>query len=363
VVGAATGINAPAARMRYNRLKKNIESKLGENSKKAPVASIKALAVSTSTQVNKNAKPGLGPGRKRKVLHESEKEEPDTPTLDEKIGNDTIEAQDFKEWTAGRRTRGKKINLKDAFDSDSSSGPKLRNEDHDSSDDYEIDEVSEDEEEYHAEEAKDESDELASTRRKSVSQPASRKMSTNKSAIKVSKNSRKAILRIESDKNTGETLPRPGSPVTPESGLSGRSETKGESVTLPPTPKSMRTGALKQESADWASAAPNARPGAPQLSPAAKPKKIRPASQEPSLFDRIENARIQADHNPAFLSYQPNKSSQSYSNQPKTTTETVLPSIEVDDDDQDSAILDVSSRASGMITLPSSSFGRFDCKC
>jgi hypothetical protein len=338
--------------MRYSRLKKSIEMKLGENSKKGPVASIKALAVSTSTQITKKAKPGPGSSRKRKALHESEEGEPHTPFLDEKIDNGTIGDEDFEEWTAGRRTRGKKINLKDAFDSDSSSGPKLRNEDHGSSDDYDAEEVSEDEEEYHADEAEDEDDQPVSRRRKSNSQPASRKMSTTKSAIKVFKNSSKEIPRLVPDQYANETASKPGSPVTPESGLSGRSETEGKSVTLPPTPKSMRTGAVKQESSDWASTAPNARPDAPQLSLAAKLKKIRPASLELSLFDRVENARIRADHNLAFLSYQPNKSSRSYSNNPKTTTETVLPSIEHDDDDEDTPILHVSSRASGMITTP-----------
>jgi hypothetical protein len=38
-VGLATNLNAPAARMRYCRLKKNIEDKLSEGSNKAPVFS------------------------------------------------------------------------------------------------------------------------------------------------------------------------------------------------------------------------------------------------------------------------------------------------------------------------------------
>jgi hypothetical protein len=325
--------------MRYSRLKKNIEIKLGKSRKKGPAASTKAPTVSTPTPAAKKIKPSHGPSKKRKASYETEEEEPNTPTLHETIGSVTIKDEELQEWTVGPRTRGKKIDLKDAFESDSSSGRGLRNQDDGSSDDYEMEDVSDDEEEFDADEAgEDEDDQPVSGRRKGSSQSVNRKMSIAESMTPAFKKSSKAIPRSVPDEYINETISKPERPITPELGFSNRNEITGKGSTLPPTPQSMTV--TKQEPADSTSTAPNARRDAAQLSPAARLKKIRHDSPPPSLFDHIENARIQADHNLASLSYQANKNSRSLSDSPKTNGETILPSIEHDDvrEDEDANV-------------------------
>src|ERR1700757_4285558 len=127
--------------MRYSRLKKSIESMLGESSRKAPVGSTKTPAI-------KKIKTSTTVAKKRK-LYDSEDDEYDLTTLDEDIDSVTINDEELQQWTARPRTRGKKIDLKEAFDSDSSTGPGLRNQGDGSSDDYKMEDVSEDEDELH----------------------------------------------------------------------------------------------------------------------------------------------------------------------------------------------------------------------
>jgi hypothetical protein len=143
-------------------------------------------------------------------------------------------------------------------------------------------------------------------------------------------------------------------PKTPEPAVSSRNETKGKSLTLPPTPNSMPAGGIKQEPADSTPTIPEAYPDATQLSPALRRKRTGHDSTELSLFDRIENARIQADHNLASLSYEANKSSRSPGPSLRITSETILPSIEHDAEEGhvDAAMVDTSSRGTSETTNP-----------
>ena len=94
-VGAATNLKASAARMRYSRLRKNIETTLGESSRKALGGSTKAPAV-------KKVKTSTTVAKKRKISYDSEDDEHDLATLDEDIGNAVIKNEELQQWTAGR---------------------------------------------------------------------------------------------------------------------------------------------------------------------------------------------------------------------------------------------------------------------
>jgi hypothetical protein len=345
-VGAAMNLKAPAARLRYSRLKKSIETMLGESSRKAPVGSTKTPAI-------KKIKTSPTVAKKRKVSYDSEDDEYDLVTLDEDIGSVTIKDEELQQWTAGPRTRGKKIDLKDAFDSDSSTGPGLRKESDGSSDDYKIEDVSEDEDELYTNEAyKDEDGQLVSRRRKSGSQSTNRKADTTNSAITASKSLNRPFPRSVPDKSVNETLAKPEVSLMPEPGIYSPSETKAKNVTLPSTPQYMAIGVMKQEPTDLTSTVPKIRPAPPQRSTATRTNKITRAAPQPSLFDRIESARIQADYKLASLSHQANKNSRYQGDNLHTDNEIILPSIEYDEEDDNSAMWNASRNTSSMATTP-----------
>lgn len=332
--------------MRYSRLKKSIETTLGESSRKAPVGSTKTRAIKkiqTSTTVAK----------KRKLSYDSEDDEYDLATLDEDIGSVTIKDEELQQWTAGPRTRGKKIDLKEAFDSDSSTGPGLRKRGDGSSDDYKMEDVSEDEDELHTDEAyKDEDSQPVSRRRKSGSKSTNRKTDTTNSAITAFKRLNRPFPRSVPDKSAKETLAKPEVPLMPEPGTYSPSETKAKNVTLPQTPRSMAIGAMKQEPADLTLTVLKIRPAPPQRSTATRTSKVTRAAPQPSLFDRIESARIQADYKLASLSHQANKNSRYPGDNSHPDNETILPSIERDDEHIDGDMLNASRNTSSMATTP-----------
>lgn len=341
-VGAATNLKASAARMRYSRLRKNIETTLGESSRKAPVGSTETSAIK---KVKTSAK-------KRKISYDSEDDEHDLATLDEDIGSVVIKNEELQQWTVGPRTRGKKIDLKQAFDSDSSSGPGLHKQDDGSSDEYKMEDVSEDEDELHTDEAhEDEAGQPVSRRRKSGSQSTNRNVDTARSVITAFERLSRPLLRSVPDEGAKETLAKSEVRLTPERGTSGPSEIKAKDVTLPPTLRSTPISVMKQEPADLISTVPKIRP-APQRSTATRTSKITHATPQPSLFDRIESARIQADYKLASLSHQANKNSRYLGDNSHPDNEVILPSIERDDEDIDGDMLNASRNTSSMATAP-----------
>jgi hypothetical protein len=332
--------------MRYSRLKKSIETMLGESSRKAPVGSTKTPAI-------KKIKTSTTVAKKRKLSYDSEDDEYNLATLDEDIGSVTINNEELQQWTAGPRTRGKKIDLKEAFDSDSSTGPGLRKQGYGSSDDYKMEDVSEDEDEIDTDEAyKDEDGQPVSRRRKSSSKSTNRRTDTTNSAITAFKRLNRPFPRSVPYKSAKETLAKPEVPLMPEPGTYSPSETKAKNVTLPPTPRSMAIGAMKQEPADLTLTVPKIRPAPPQRSTATRTSKITHAAPQPSLFDRIESARIQADYKLASLSHQANKNSRYPGDNSHLDNEIILPSIERDDEDIDGDMLNASRNTSSMVTTP-----------
>jgi hypothetical protein len=107
-VGAATNLKAPAARMRYSRLKKSIETMLGESSRKVLVGSNKSPAIKKIKSSTKVAK-------KRKVSYDSEDDEHDLATLDGDIGSVTIKDEELQQWTAGPRNTRQEDRSKGSF--------------------------------------------------------------------------------------------------------------------------------------------------------------------------------------------------------------------------------------------------------
>ena len=343
-VGAYTSLNAPAARMRYSRLKRNIENKIGVNIKKGPAASIRGPAM-------KNTKPAVDSNKKRKASYESGGEASDVTDLDDDVGNVSVKDEGPQEWTFGPNTRGKKIDLTDAFDSDKSTGPEQRNGGNGSSDDYEMEDVSEDEEEFHVDEADKEEDyQPGPIRRKSRSQSANKKTRTAKSAITSFKKSSKPVPRYlpKNYARVNVASPKVPVPVTPERGISDTRQTKGKSVTLPLTPQSIPSALHKQKLVDSTLIKLKPGTGANQLSAAVNPKNFRHAMPQPSLVDRIEKARMQADRNLSYLPDQANKTSWSPNYSIKTDSECILPSIEQDDEEDEGAVLRARSRSSSM---------------
>jgi hypothetical protein len=331
--------------MRYSRLKKSIETMLGESSRKAPVGSTKTPAI-------KKIKTSTTVARKRKFSYDSEDDEYDLVTLDEDIGSVTIRDEELQQWIAGPRTRGKKIDLKEAFDSDSSTGPGLRKQGDGSSDDYNMEDISEGEDELHTDEAyKDEDGQPVSKRRKSSSKSTNRKTDTTNSAITAFKSLNRSFPRSVPDKSAKETLAKPEVPLMSEPGTYSPSEAKTKNVTFHPTPRSMAIRTMKQEPADVTLTVPRVRP-APQRPTATRTSKIAHVAPQPSLFDRIESARIQADYNLASLSHQANKNSRYPSDNSHPDNETILPSIERDDEDIDGDMLNASRNTSSMATTP-----------
>jgi hypothetical protein len=329
--------------MRYSRLKKGIETMLGESSRKAPVGSTKTPAI-------KKIKTSTTVAKKRKLSYDSEDDEYNLATLDEDIGSVTINNEELQQWTAGPRTRGKKIDLKEAFDSDSSTGPGLRKQGDGSSDDNKMEDVS-DEDEIDTDEAyKDEDNQPVSRRWKSGNKSTNRKTDTTNSAITAFKRLNRPFPRSVPYKSAKETLAKPEVLLMPEPGTYSPSETKTKNVTLPPTPRSMAIGAMKQEPADLTPTVPKIRPAPPQRSTATRTSKITHAAPQPSLFDRIERARIQADYKLASLSHQANKNSRYPGDNSHPDNEIILPSIERDDEDIDGDILNASRNTSSMAT-------------
>lgn len=348
-VGVATNLKAPAARMRYSRLKKNIEDKLGEGSKKAPASSTGSTAAAKVTSA-------IGSNKKRKASYEDENEQMQLSSFGNKIGNATASIK-LQEDTIGPRTRAKRIDLTEAFksDSDSSSRPGLGDQDDAGDDDYEMEDISNDEEDFHPDETTEDEDNHPASRSKSRGQSAKRKTITVKSTLMAFKKSSKAIPRSVPDISAREIASGPGMPVTPESAVSSRHEINGKNLTLPPTPISIPTGVIKQEPADSSPTVPKAPSDTAELSAAAvRSKKTSHPSAKLSLFDRIENARIRADHNLASLSYNVNKNSRSPGPSQWITSETVLPSIEHDAEQAnvDSAMVGTSGRAHGKTNMP-----------
>ena len=332
--------------MRYSRLKKSIETMLGESSRKAPVWSTKTSAI-------KRVKTSTTVAKKRKLSYDSEDDEYDLATLDKDIGSVTINDEELQQRTAGPRTRGKKVDLKEAFDSDSSTGPGLHKQGDGSSDDYKMEDVSEDEDELHANEAyKDEDRQPVSRRRKSGSKSTNRKTDTTNSAITAFKRLSRPFPRSVPDRSSKETLTKPEVPLIPEPGTYSPSETKAKNVTLPPTSQSMAIGAMKQVPAGLTLIVPKIRPTPPQRSTASRSSKITHAAPQPSLFDRIESARIQADYKLASLSHQANRNSHYPGDNSRPDNEIILPSIERDDEDIDGDMLNASRNTSSMATIP-----------
>ena len=138
----------------------------------------------------------------------------------------------------------------------------------------------------------------------------------------------------------------------PEPGTYSPSDTKAKNVTLPPTPRSIAIGAMKQEPADLALAVPKIRPAPPQRSTATRTSKMTQAAPQLSLFDRIERARIQADYKLASLSHQANKNSRYPDDNSHPDNETILPSIERDDEDMNGGMLNDSRNTNSMATGP-----------
>jgi hypothetical protein len=334
-VGVATNLKGSAARMRYSRLKKNIETKLRAASKEVPGTSAKAPAVSTISLATKKIIPGRRPSKKRKIMHETEGEESVVLTHDENIGSATIKDEEFQEWRAGPKTREKKIDLGDSFDRDSDSSGLSELGIRDGEDDYDMEDVSEDEEEFSADEVEGhEADQPVSRRRKSSSQSAKRNMSTAKSTNKLFEKSSEANPRSVPRNYAINNRSKPGVPV----------------------PLSVPTGAIKQEPADSIWTIFKTRPDTPQLFPTAKPKIRRHASPPPGLFDHIENARIQADYNLASLSYPTNKRFRSAHDGQTINSETILPSIEHDEEeeevDEGPTMMKTSCKSSSMPATP-----------
>jgi hypothetical protein len=340
-VGAATNLKAPAARMRYSRLRKNIEAALGESSRKAPVGFNKTPAI-------KKIKTSTTVAKKRKISYGSEDDEYDLATLDEDIGSVMIKEEEFEQWTTRLRTRGKKIDPKQAFDSDRSAGRGPRKQGHGSSEEYKKEDVSEDEDELHIDEVHNDKDgQPAAGRRKSGNQSTNKNLDTADFAIMAFMRPSKPSPRSGPDKSATETLAKPEVRPTPERGTSGPSEIKAKKVTLPPTLLSRPTGAMKRQAADLTPTVPKIRPAPPQRSTVPRTSKIRHAALQPSLFDRIESARIQADYKLASLSRQANKNSRYLAN-----NEIILPSIERDGEDIDGNMLNASGNTSSMATAP-----------
>ena len=332
--------------MRYSRLKKSIETMLGESSRKAPVWPTKTSAI-------KKVKTSTTVAKKRKLSYDSEDDEYDLATLDVDIGSVTIKDEELRQWTARPRTRGKKIGLKEAFDSDSSTGPGLRTQSDGSSDDYKMEDISEDEDELHTDEAyKDEDGQPVSRRQKSGSKSTNRKTDTTTSTTTAFKRLNTPFPRSVPDKSAKETLAKPEVPLMPEPGTYSPSDTKAKNVTFPPTPRSIAIGTMKQEPADLALAVPKIRPAPPQRSTATRTSKMTQAAPQLSLFDRIERARIQADYKLASLSHQANKNSRYPDDNSHPDNETILPSIERDDEDIDGDMLNASRNTSSMATTP-----------
>jgi hypothetical protein len=332
--------------MRYSRLKKSIETMLGESSRKVPVGS-------TKTPTIKKIKTSATVAKKRKLSYDSEDDEYDLAALDEDIGSVRIKDEELQQWTAGPRTRGKRVDLKDAFDSDSSTGPGLRKQGDGSSDDYKMEDVSEDEDKLHTDEAyKDEDGQPVSRRRKSGSKSTNRKTDTANSAVTAFKRLNRPFPRSVPNKSAKETLAKPEVPLMSDPGTYNPDETKAKNVTLPPTPRSMAIGAVKQKPADLTLTVPKIRPAPPQRSTATRTSKIAHAAPQPSLFDRIESARIQADYKLASLSHQANKNSRYPGDNSHPDNEIILPSIERDDEDIDGDMLNASRNTSSMATTP-----------
>ena len=342
-VGADTNLKAPAARMRYSRLKRNIEIKIGVNIRKGPAASIQGPAMN-------KIKSAVGSNKKRKASYESGDEGSDVAAVDEEVGNVLIQDEGPQELTFGPRTRGKKIDMTSAFDSDHSTGPEQRNGDKGSSSDYEMEDVSEDKEEFHVDEADEEEDYQPVPMRRKSSPSASKKTRTAKSAITSFKKSIKPVPRSVPDNyaKTNVASPKVPVPVTPERGISVTSETKGKSVTLPLTPQSIPSTLNKQKSVDSTLIKPEPGTGANQLSAAARSTKVRHATPQTSLFDRIEKARMQADRNLSSLADEANKTSRFPNYSAKTDGESILPSIERDDEQDEGTMLRARSRSSSM---------------
>jgi hypothetical protein len=345
-VGAAMNLKASAARMRYSRLRKNIETTLGESSRKALGGSTKAPAI-------KKVKTSTTVAKKRKISYDSEDDEHDLATLDEDIGNAVIKNEELQQWTAGPRTRSKKIDLKQVFDSDSSIGLGLHEQGDGSSDEYKMEDVSEDEDEFHTDEAhEDEDGQPVSRQGKSGSQSTNKNMDTANSVITAFKRLSRPFPGSVPDKGAEETLAKPEVRLTPECGTSGPNEIKAKNVTLPPTRQSVPIGGMKHEAMDLTSTVPKIRPALPQRSTTTRTNKITHAAPQPSLFDRIESARIQADYKLASLSHQANKNSRYPGDNSHPDNEVILPSIERDDEDIDGDMLSASRNTSSMATVP-----------
>jgi hypothetical protein len=342
-VGAAMNLKASAARMRYSRLRKNIETTLVASSRKAPVGSTKSPAI-------KKVKTPTTVAKKRKFSYESEDDEHDLAALDEDIDSAVIKNEELQQWTAGPRTRGKKIDLKQAFDSDSSTGPGLHKQSDESSDEYKMEDVSEDENEFDTDEAHtDEDGQPVSKRERSGSQSTNRNMDTANSVITEFKRLSRPFPGSVPDK---ETLAKPEVRLTLELGTSDPNEIKAKNVTLPPTRQSNPIGAMKQEAVDLTSTVPKIRPALPQRSTTTGTNKITYAAPQLSLFDRIESARIQADYKLASLSHQANKHSRYPGDNSHPDNEVILPSIERDDEDMNGDMLNESRNTNSMATAP-----------
>ena len=326
--------------MRYRRLKKNIEARIGSCSKRVSAAF-----------VTKKIKPATGSSKKRKVSNESEDEEHNVATLDKDIGNVLMKEEGLQQGTFRRRTRGKKIDLKDAFDSDSSIGFRQGDQGDSTSDDYRMEDVSDEDKEYNVDEADKEEDDQPVAQLRNTIHSANKTTGNTKSATTTSKKSSKRVPRPVLDDYAEETLASPEVPVTPELGTFSASETKGNSATLPPTPQSMLTRKNEHKSIGSTLIKSEPRTGTIQLSPVARLNKTRHAAPQPSLIERIENARIRADYNLSALSHHASKTFRL-----PNYTETILPSIEHDDDDNDDdsgAMLRAGSRSSRVPSMSS----------
>ena len=285
--------------MRFSRLKKNIESKLDGGIK---------------TAKPQKSKPSAATSKKRKISSDDD----DDSSLSESeghIGDFKIKAEGDQDLLQTKpRTRGKKIDVKDAFESDGSNagGGRLHNE---SSDEYKMEDISEDKEEFQID--NDGDDEPVSKRRKSTSQSFGRKRSTTK--IIVSK-------LTPAPRKTSSTIERPV--------LVEQVKKTAKFINWPttPDPKSF----VKEEKVAWGA-------------------KLPPTPQSRlSLLDMIDEKVGRAEYKLGFGSPRNNTGhARSLSVSPKTTSTTILPSIEHDDDDEGEAMSDARISTTSIVSVPS----------
>ena len=292
--------------MRFSRLKKNIEGALA-GGPKGTIPFTKVIKAHESKSTVTTLK-------KRRRLPHQEDESSSLSELESEIENIDIRFEGKNDTFHNKlRLRGKKIDVKPAFESDSSITDRAH-EDDESNDDYKTEGISEDEEESQVDH--DEGAQPVSKRRKRTNQSAGRSItmiSTSKSTP-ASRKASSTALRPNLIDDINKTTTTAMRSATPDLKSFVREEKVAWSAKLPPTPQS-----------------------------------------GPSLLDMIDEKVVRAEFNLGFGSPRPNQSrARSRSISVKTSSTNILPSVEQDEEaNEDEAMSEARSNTTTIISVPS----------